>query len=267
MMSREEEAEAIAFSIAIAVENRIWTLDTLLKSLIKNSRLNNEIIVSVSSYGKAKVDPSYTESPEQEGMIFSDWLERTWGDKIRILKFDYRPGKIDVYRSWNNALRHAEHDWITYASCDCYFPPDWDITVAKFILENEVSDICVFQYVNTYPRYSSTYPHQTRPVVELYYPGDDVIYESALVNWFKNLPCDNSIKEELGGPRTKAPYSPFIIKKDLFFELGGFIEDPPHPDSHDIHFDDNLGAHGITKKICTDAFAGHGKGRRIILDI
>ena len=256
----------VAFSIAIPVENRIWTLNTLLKSMMKNSRLDNEIIVSVSSYGKAKVDPNYIESPEQEGMIFSDWLEHTWGNKIRILKFDYRPDMLDIYRSWNNAFRHAESDWITNVSCDNYFPPDWDIKLAKFISENKISDMCVFQYINIYPRSSSAYPHQTRPIVELYYPGEGVIYESALVNWFKSLPCDNSIKEELGGPRIKAPWNPFILKKDIFFELGGFIEDPPYPDSHDLHFDDNLGAHGITKKICTDTFVAHGK-RRIILDL
>ena len=252
------------FSIVIPVENRIWTLNQLLKSLMKNSRLDNEIIVSVSGYGKTKVDSRFLETPEQEGMIFSDWLEQTWGDKVRILKFDYRPGTIDVYRAWNNGFRNAEYDWCIYTSCDAYFAPDWDKILAEFIVERDVTDVCVPQFINlNWREYNEP---QIIPALELKYPNNGVLRESELVEWFKNLPRDDSIKEELGGPRKRATWNPLVIDRDLFFELGGFIEDPPWPDSHDLHFDDTLGAHGITKKICTDTFVAHGKSH-IILDL
>ncbi len=99
------------FSIVIPSLNNLEYLRLCIKSLKKNSKYDNEIIVHVNLGSDGTVD----------------FLKE---NKIKYTFTDYNAG---ICEGMNLAVKESNSDYILYAHDDFYFCPDWD-----FILKKEV---------------------------------------------------------------------------------------------------------------------------------
>ena len=102
------------FSICIPTLNNFNYLKICLKSLKKNSNLDNEIIIHVN-----EGDDKTFEFLKNNNYIYT-----------------YSKEKLGLCSSVNLASKKATKDFIIYAHDDMYFLPEWDL-----ILKNEISKI------------------------------------------------------------------------------------------------------------------------------
>ncbi|PIS15291.1 hypothetical protein COT63_00720 [Candidatus Shapirobacteria bacterium CG09_land_8_20_14_0_10_38_17] len=103
------------FSIILPTYNAAEELKLTIKSILKNSRLDNELIVIVDAL--------------KEG----GWNK----DILPVLeKFRIRPiinkNNLGPYGSWNKGVKLAKSDWFCFVTDDQYFAPNWDKALENF---------------------------------------------------------------------------------------------------------------------------------------
>lgn len=104
-----------SFSIIIPTYNASQELELAIKSIKKNSRLDNELIVIVDQLKNGGVS--------QEILAV---LKRA-GIRPIINKKNLGP-----YKNWNLGAKRATGDWLVFVTDDQYFAPDWDKTLWDF---------------------------------------------------------------------------------------------------------------------------------------
>jgi len=103
------------FSIILPTYNAASELALALRSLKKNSRLNNELIVVVDRL--------------KSGGLSSEVLSVLRQEKIKPL---INEKNLGPYGSWNRGARKAKRDWLCFVTDDQYFAPGWDEALMKF---------------------------------------------------------------------------------------------------------------------------------------
>ena len=100
------------FSIIIPTLNNVKYLELCIKSIIKNSKYNHEIIPHVNI--------------GTDGTI--EYLKKN------NLEFTYTKENAGICKGMNLAAKKSNNDYILYAHDDFYFCPDWDVVLKKIDL-------------------------------------------------------------------------------------------------------------------------------------
>lgn len=249
-------------SIIISEHDRICTLNLMLHGLYNNSIATHEVVI-VANRPDDLADPSFnnTGDPNMTLTKWIEWHKKGWlKDKpIKLIRLDDRPGKFDVYRSWNYGVKHASNEWLCIiVNCDFYFCPGWDRQIIQEIPKydrNKNVFVPLYFYIGT----ENIGYRDYQPLLKL----GRRVKESDLMKYAESRK-GSGIYKELCGTR-QLSWAPMIIHRNLFDRVGGFIEDPPYPDSHDLHFDDALrDRFGVYKIGCLESMVYHIMGFRTV---
>ncbi len=104
-----------SFSIIIPTYNADQELDLTIKSLKKNSRFNNELIVVVDRL--------------KEGGISQAVLAVLKEHQIKPI---FNKENLGPYKNWNWGAKGAVNEWLVFATDDQYFAPGWDQALWDF---------------------------------------------------------------------------------------------------------------------------------------
>lgn len=247
------------FSIVVKVHDRLCTLDIMFHSIYKNSTDTHEIILMADKPDDI-ADPIYNHTGDPN-MTMTKWVEeqkKTWlKDKpIKFIRFDDRPGKMDLYRAYNHGFKsHATSDWFcALANCDFYYCPNWDKQIIHEIPKHDYhKHVWVPLYFHSCGIQDENIGYRSyTPLIQL----ERRIKESDLIQYAESRKGKGTYKEICG--ERKLTWAPMIIHRDLYNQIGGFTEDPPYPDAQDLHFDDNLRDKlGIYKVGCLESMVYH----------
>jgi GT2 family glycosyltransferase len=175
-------------SIIIPTYNNLKYLKLCIKSIKKNSRYNNEILVHVNE--------------GTDGSI--DYL------KSNNIKFTYTPNNVGLCIACNLISKESNFDYILYSHDDMYFLPDWD-----FFLINKV------QSLNTNKFYLSSLMINGDPKLNGHL---NLKAGETIENFDEKYLLDNymSLKHQDFQGSTWAPH---LIHRDLWNKINGFSEE------------------------------------------
>jgi glycosyltransferase involved in cell wall biosynthesis len=103
------------FSIIIPTYSAAQELDLAIKSIKKNSRLDNELIIIVDRL--------------KSGGVSQGVLTVLQNHKIRPI---INKENLGPYRNWNLGAKKAVNEWLVFATDDQYFAPGWDEALWRF---------------------------------------------------------------------------------------------------------------------------------------
>mgnify|MGYP001116518629 CR=1 FL=1 len=103
------------FSIILPTYNAAEELKLMIKSILGNSRLDNQLIVIVDAL--------------KGGGVSEDVLRALEEFKIQPV---INKRNLGPYRSWNKGAKLASKDWLCFVTDDQYFAPKWDKALWDF---------------------------------------------------------------------------------------------------------------------------------------
>ncbi len=179
------------FSIIIPTINNLKYLKLVIKSLIKNSKFEHEIIVHLNG------DDSDT----------LDYLK-----KFKI-KYTTTKTNVGLCSGVNLATKISNKDYIVYAHDDMYFLPGWDLELKK-----NIDEIGHNKFYLSCSHISSHIPNKSKLNHIFYDCGDNIenFNEEKLLKNFNDLEF-----YDLQGSH----WAPHIVHKELWVKVGGFSEE------------------------------------------
>lgn len=154
------------FSILLPTHNMLPWLKICIKSIIKNSKLNNQICIHVDG------------DVDQTG----EWLEK---EGLPFTVEDHE----GMYSGWNKAGEQASKEHVFLGEDDFYFCPGWDVNLAAWLEtldDTLVVAKCIEPFKGSFP-----------PVVDCgRTPGD--FDEDKLLKWVEKNAKHQLVKEPFG---------------------------------------------------------------------
>ena len=173
------------FSILIPTYNNLNYLKNCIKSLEKNSKIENQIIVHINDGSEGSLD-----------FIKQKKIEYTHSDT-----------NIGLCSAINIAFQKANYEYVLYSHDDMYFCPDWDIH-----LKNEIS-----KTKNNKFYISGTMIEPNSGHIQFDCGTDIESFDEAKL--LKNLPSLNFYDHQ------GTHFAPHVVHKDMWNQVGGFSEE------------------------------------------
>jgi glycosyltransferase involved in cell wall biosynthesis len=232
--------ERVSIPISTA-EHRLNSgfLDFCLASLFRNSQRNHEILL-------------VTETPGSVSRYVHDRWSRRGQHSIRIIEDQPKQRSFGVigdlkenplYQFLNTGVRSAEERWVlTPAGDDSYFPPEWERLLDAVDPARAERAVWTPRYLSV-PTWDgppggttqvSTHERALHPE-----EGEPYVMEAAVIRAVKEWSTGETI-QEICGDRRMVAWPHTVVHRDLFERVGGYEEDPPYPNSCDLHFGDAL---------------------------
>lgn len=214
------------FSVILPTRSAVEELRVCLKSLKKNSRLNNEYIILV--------DP-FPEGDISQGVV----------DVIKKYGFSYifNKKKLGPYRAWNKGAMLATKEILCFITDDQYFAPGWDKSLLSYMKEKRILTSVLVE-----PGVSG--PRDERILVRNFGIYGEEFKEEKFLRFFKE-------KKKAGlGPGMRW-LIPLVIRKKEFFALGKFPLEGKDERSPDILLIDKAKKNGFEVKTVLSSFSYH----------
>ena len=220
------------FSIILPTYNAAEELRLMIKSILENSRLDNQLIVIVDALKAGGVSNK---------------------DVLRVLEeFKIQPvinkRNLGPYRSWNKGAKLANKDWLCFVTDDQYFAPGWDKALWDFKKRQRIL---------------------TSQLVE---PGVIPVWRTNIEKDFGRNPKEFEEKEFLKFVRQESKkkvvndgfFIPLLVHRDDFEKIGGFptegdfgSRDAP---ANDVAFIKKAKKEGFEFKRALNSFSYHFQG-------
>jgi len=170
------------FSILLPTYNMLPWLKICIRSIQKNSRLDNQICIHV--------DGSTDET--------AHWLTEQ-GIAYTIASHK------GMYSAWNKAAEQATKDYLFQGEDDLYFCPGWDVNLAKWLEKIEKDTVIVARLIEPFP---GSFP----PIVDCGRTPED-FNESKLLRWAQDNSEHKLIKQAFGL---------WTISRKIWNKIGGY---------------------------------------------
>ena len=221
-------------SVAIPISTAARRLEAgflgyCLESLFRHSNRTHEVII-------------VTETLDAVNAFVRD---HGWAARVTVLPGDPKEETVPVYRFMNIGIRAAKTPWsMSPVGDDTYFPPEWEKLLNAVDQDRKDLAIWIPRHMTTSAGGLSGGTTQAGNAERHVHPDDNsgFIREALLieaVRTWTNGTYGRTVEEPCGRSGLVSwPHA--VIHRDLFERVGGYIETPPYPDAHDIHFNDAL---------------------------
>lgn len=216
----------IKFSVIIPAYKAHKELELCLGSLVRNSGLDNEILVILGPgrFGKVHSKEAIQMATKLPGVT----LIKTERD-------------LGPYKSFNYGAELAKNSILCFYTDDQYLAPDWDVNIARYYRKDRILTSQLIE-----PGYFRSYGSILCQNFGLFVEEFD---EKRLLRF-----CEKTQEARLA----KDGYvSPLVMHKDLFFELGMWPTVASHPYPNDWLFRKKIHDNGFRIFRVMDSFSYH----------